>query len=142
MKLQVQSLPLLSGLTIRRCCEQKYLNDNKDVLMPGWHVPTTAEWDNLSAAVGGSRVAGTKLKSSNGWSSGNGTDDFGFTVFPAGYRESSNFGGLGNISCFWTSVNSSSTLAYLRRFSTGAGMGSENFDKIFAYSVRLVKDSV
>lgn len=119
----------------------KYLNDNKDVLMPGWHVPTTAEWDNLAKAVGGSSVAGTKLKSSNGWSSGNGTDDFGFTVYPAGYRESSGFGGLGKSSCFWTSVDSSGTLAYLRLFSTGASMSSENFNKIGAYSVRLVKDS-
>ena len=69
----------------------KHLNDNRELLMNGWHVPTTAEWDALANAVGGTSVAGSKLKSSTGWSSGNGTDDFGFAAFPAGRRTSGSF---------------------------------------------------
>src|SRR5574344_2402265 len=49
----------------------------------GWHIPTSAEWTTLENAVGGSSTAGTKLKSTSGWSnSGNGTDTYGFSALP------------------------------------------------------------
>ena len=119
----------------------KYLDDNRDVLMPGWHVPTYVEWDNLKNAVGGSSVAGTKLKSSIGWSSGNGTDDFDFTVFPAGNRSSGVFESIGSGSIFWTISEYSSSKAMSRIFNTQASMNSNNHDKhLLGCSVRLVKD--
>ena len=49
----------------------------------GWHLPTAAEWDTLAATVGGTSTGGTKLKSTYGWTEGNGTDDYGFAAFPA-----------------------------------------------------------
>lgn len=106
----------------------------------GWHLPTTAEWDDLANAVGGTSVAGTKLKSTTGWSSGNGTDDYGFTVFPAGYGEAGSFGNLGSRARIWTATETSSTKAYLCLFGTGASMYSVNDLKTFGFSVRLVKD--
>lgn len=120
----------------------KHLNDNRATLIPGWHVPTVAEWDALATAVGGASTAGTKLKSTTGWSSGNGTDDYGFSVFPAGFRNKDSFFSVGNNTSFWTATEYSSTIAYYRRFSTGASMSSNNYDKTeYAISVRLVKDS-
>lgn len=120
----------------------KHLNDNRATLMPGWHVPTIDEWDSLMSAVGGISVAGTKLKSASGWNSGNGSDDFGFSVFPAGRRLSGSFNNLGSNAYFWTATEYSSTLAYNRRFSTGASVDSNYNDKTYsAYSVRLVKDT-
>lgn len=120
----------------------KHLNDNRVTLMPGWHVPTTGEWDALANAVGGSGGAGTKLKANSGWNSGNGSDDFGFSVFPAGCRASGSFRYLGSYASFCTATESSSTNAYYRDFSAGASMGSNNNNKTDnAYSVRLVKDS-
>lgn len=109
--------------------------------IPGWHLPTKAEWDTLANAVGGTSVAGTKLKSTTGWSSGNGTDDYGFTVFPAGYEEAGSFGDLGSRARIWTATESSAAKAYLCFFSTGASMYSINDLKTFGFSVRLVKDS-
>ena len=110
--------------------------------MNGWHVPTTAEWDALANAVGGTGVAGSKLKSSTGWSSGNGTDDFGFAAFPAGNRLSGSFYYLDSRAYFWTATENSSTDAYYRNFGTGASMGSSYNNKTYgAFSVRLVKDS-
>lgn len=118
----------------------KYLEDNKSSLIPGWHVPTKAEWDALATAVGGTSVAGTKLKSTTDWSSGAGTDDYGFSVFPAG-DYSGSFYGLGSYARFWTATERNSSRSYGRNFSTGASMSSDDYTKDSQYSVRLVKDS-
>ena len=125
----------------------KLLNDNRDSLIPGWHVPTSAEWDALANAVGGSGVVGTRLKAIDGaadgsWPTGwNGTDDYGFAAFPAGGRGSGSFYNLDNNAAFWTANEYSSSYAYFRGFDAGASIGSGNISKTRAYSVRLVKDS-
>ena len=119
----------------------KHLIDNAATIIPGWHVPTTSEWDALATAVGGSSTAGTKLKSTTGWSSGNGDGSYGFAAFPAGGRNSGSFYSLGSSARFWTANEYSSTYAYRRSFNTGASMGSDFSNKSSAYSVRLVKDS-
>lgn len=107
----------------------------------GWHLPTGAEWDTLSNTVGSS-TAGTKLKSTYGWSSGNGTDDYGFAVFPAGYWYGGSITGLRDGGYFWTSTEVSSNRASYRYFNTGATMNSNPRDKTsYAFSVRLIKDS-
>lgn len=118
----------------------KYLEDNKSSLIPGWHVPTTAEWDALATAVGGTSVAGTKLKSTTDWSSGAGTDDYGFSALPAG-RYSGYFDKLDSIAFFWTVTENTGSIAYDRFFDTGARMNSGAHDKFYQYSVRLVKDT-
>ena len=126
----------------------KFLNDNRGSLIPGWHVPTNSEWDALANAVGGTGVAGTRLKAIDGaadgsWPTGwNGTDDYGFAALPAGRRYSGSFNDVGSNANFWTVTSSSSTGAYYRKFDTGASMDSSNSNKTnFAFSVRLVKDS-
>lgn len=119
----------------------KHLIDNAATIIPGWHVPTTSEWDALATAVGGSSTAGTKLKSTTGWSSGDGDGSYGFAAFPAGYRSSGSFYYLGNYAYFWTANEYSSTNAYYRSFTTGASMYSYYNYKTDASSVRLVKDS-
>lgn len=123
------------------------LNDNKSELIPGWHVPTKDEWNVLANSVGGTGVAGTRLKAINGaangsWPTGwNGTDEFGFTVFPAGRRFSGSFFDVGGYANFWTDSESSSSNAYQCFFNAGASMGTgSSSGKDFAYSVRLVKD--
>lgn len=118
----------------------KHLQDNRSTLIPGWHVPSTAEWDALATAVGGSSIAGTKLKSTTGWSSGNGDGSYEFEAFPAGYYYGS-FNDVGSNATFWTSSESSGSNAYYRRFSTSAPMDSSLNSKYRQYSVRLVKDA-
>jgi uncharacterized protein (TIGR02145 family) len=93
--------------------------------------------------VGGTDVAGTKLKASGvSWaSSWGGTDDYGFAALPAGSRYSA-FNAVGSYALFWTATESSSyDSAYSRYFDTGASMNSRNDYKTDAYSVRLVKDA-
>ena len=107
----------------------------------GWHLPTMSEWDALASAVGGRSTAGTKLKSSYGWNSGNGTDDYYFAAFPAGSWRSGSFHSLGSYANFWTSNERSSSNAYRRFFDTGAPILSGYYNKTDAYPVRLIKDS-
>lgn len=108
----------------------------------GWHLPTIAEWDFLAANAGGREVCGNKLKAVSGWDDdGNGTDDFGFSAFPAGYYSGS-FYGVGSTAYFRTATENSSSYAYYRFFGTGASMDSNYSNKTYnAFSVRLVKDS-
>ena len=119
----------------------KYLEDHKSVIIPGWHVPTTTEWDALATSVGGSSTAGTKLKSTTGWSSGNGDGSYAFAAFPAGIQDSGSFSYLGSYARFWTATEYSASNAYTRSFNTGASFTSSNYNKSRGLSVRLVKDS-
>ena len=120
----------------------KLLNDKRSELIPGWHVPTTSEWDALASAVGGTVVAGTRLKAANvSWAtSWGGTDDYGFGILPAGYY----YGGFRYVESrtfFWTSTEYSSSNAYYLDFDTSSSMSSYNHNKYNGCSVRLVKDS-
>lgn len=125
----------------------KALNDNRETLCPGWHVPTNYEWTALVNTIGGTSTAGTKLKALNnsvisGWPSGwNGADNYGFAALPTGGRASNSFANLGSAANFWTVTEATANAAYRRRIDTGASINTDGFDKTnFAFSVRLVKD--
>lgn len=119
----------------------KYLEDHKSELMPGWHVPTDADFNALFNAVGGTAVAGKKLKSTTGWSSGNGDGSYGFEAFPAGSQDSGSFGYKGRYTGFWTSTEHSASTAANYNFNTTSTTYMYNNDKSYCCSLRLVKDS-
>lgn len=112
--------------------------------IPGWHLPTRSEWDTLAATVGGNSIAGTKLKSTYGWESdGNGTDDYGFSAFPAGIRLRNSFYYLGTRTSFWSANEyqpSSSTAYSYDYINTSNAQSSGLSAKRYNLSVRLVKD--
>lgn len=60
------------------------VTDSRGLCPKGWHIPSIQEWQILQDFLGGFKVAGDKLKSTQIW---NGTDAFGFSALPAGYRE-------------------------------------------------------
>ena len=80
----------------------------RGVCPDGWYLPSEADFAALIKAVGGEKGAGTKLKSTSGWSdkdgkSGNGTDAFGFSALPAGIGNPDYYGkGLNTF--FWGST--------------------------------------
>ena len=71
----------------------------------GWHVPNVDEFNTLLENIGGSSVAGLKLKSTSGWNSnGNGLDEYGFTALPAGTFDGHwTYNNLLNKTNFWSS---------------------------------------
>lgn len=121
----------------------KLLNDNRNELVPGWHVPTYDEWVALANSVGGTSTAGTRLKAANvSWAtSWGGTDDYGFAILPAGNYNGS-FRSVGSGSRFWTITKSDSSGSdYQVDFGMYASLIQAQNDKYHGCSVRLVKDS-
>ncbi len=110
----------------------------------GWHLPTYDEWQTLFKAVGGSSAAGKALKSGSGWyGNGNGTDTYGFSALPAGYRYGGgNFSGAGYDASFWSASEYYSYNAYVMYLD----YDDENADmdyghKYYGYSVRCLQGS-
>ncbi|MDR0331032.1 MAG: fibrobacter succinogenes major paralogous domain-containing protein, partial [Chitinispirillales bacterium] len=117
----------------------------------GWHLPSQAEWDGLVEAVGGEEAAGKRLKSKTGWvdASGGGTDDYGFSALPGGYRGygghryygvgSFNDAGYGGL--WWSAAESGAHYARYRNMYGNSGQADEGSGgKGDGFSVRCVKD--
>ncbi|MCQ2286919.1 MAG: hypothetical protein MJZ76_08610 [Bacteroidales bacterium] len=76
--------------------------ENGGICPVGWRLPSVEDWEKLAAYIGRSG-AGIKLKSRNGWiNDGYGTDEYDFSVVPAGYREKRKYKGEGFVATFWT----------------------------------------
>lgn len=63
-----------------------YTWDEAESICPdGWHLPSENEFKTLINFVGGAEAANIKLRSSSDWNDNEtGTDDFGFSLLPAG----------------------------------------------------------
>lgn len=112
----------------------------------GWRVPTNSDWEILENTAGGRFVAGEKLKSVFGWpdgENGNGTDVFGFSAQPGGFRQSwvSPCYGKGVIGYYWSSTSKQSRTSYAINFSSGAPETMmDGYELGGGFSVRLVRD--
>jgi uncharacterized protein (TIGR02145 family) len=102
-------------------CSSQINAKHRGICPSGWHIPSDAEWDVLMTAVGGSSIAGTKLKATSGWNSGsNGTNEFGFAALPGGYGDSDgSFDGVGYGSFWWSASEGISNRAYNRDMDYG-----------------------
>ena len=112
----------------------------------GWHVPTDGEWTALEdyiTAVGFNGTEGTALKSTSAWSSGNGTDDFGFSALPGGFRFYGNgsFSDAGYVG-FWWSSSPSGGNAWTRSVSFHTPDFLRNLNPPrYGFSVRCLRDA-
>jgi len=129
------------------------VSDSRNMAPWGWHVPTDAEWTNLTTFLGES-VAGLKLRETGTahWFDTNtyATNSSGFTALPGGQRDgfglfdSGPFNGLGTMDFWWSSTAYNATDAwarYVSYYSSSVGRDNgNNFNKVRGYSVRCVKD--
>ncbi|MDY6388534.1 MAG: fibrobacter succinogenes major paralogous domain-containing protein [Fibrobacter sp.] len=109
----------------------------------GWHLPTMAEFSVLFSTVGGSSSAGRALKSAFDWEDdGNGSDAFGFSAVPAGYRNNDGkYSRKGAGAYFWSAIKEDIFFANFVRlyyYSNDVYMASDS--KASAFSVRCVRD--
>jgi uncharacterized protein (TIGR02145 family) len=117
--------------------------DPRGLAPDGWHVPTDAEWSELTKNSGGQEMSGQFLKSTTGWErKGNGTDYYGFSIFPAGdCSKFMNFNGLGEYTYFWTSSEEYVYYAWARYFNCANSITTRiPIDKQFGFSVRCIKN--
>lgn len=122
------------------------LIQNAPQLIPGWHVATKTEWEDLFTAMGGTSVAGNRLKAldnsvTSDWPSGwNGTEDIGFNLLPSGYYWQYDGAWQGNQYRAWTGTESGSR-AYYKEVRQDGSIYQGDAAKRDLCSIRLVKDS-
>ncbi|MDD5696281.1 MAG: FISUMP domain-containing protein [Bacteroidales bacterium] len=130
----------------------------RGICPPGWHLPTDEEWKVLEGAVdrqygigdpewdlgGGYRGfdAGTNLKTTSGWNAnGNGTELFGFSGLPGGFRDfHGDFYNIGSYGGWWSSTESSDLAWYRGLYFSFPGVLRYNDDKRNGFSVRCLRD--
>ncbi|MDP8315349.1 MAG: FISUMP domain-containing protein [Candidatus Celaenobacter antarcticus] len=126
-------------------------DDSRGLAPEGWHVPTDDEWQILVNYLGGSSVAGGKMKSTGTIEGGDGlwyepntgaTNASGFTALPGGYRYYGGYYyGMGGNGYFWSSTENSSNLAwYLALHYSYTTICRSYYDKHYGMSVRCVRD--
>ena len=127
------------------------VNDPRGLAPIGWHVPSDSEWTVLETCLGGSDIAGGKLKitgtieGDNGlWSSPNtgATNSSGFFGNPGGYRYSNgNYYYVNYNGDWWSSTEDDIIYAWGRDMGYGnANMFRISDNKVDGFSVRCVKD--
>ena len=126
------------------------VNDARGLAPAGWRVPTDTDWQKLIDYLGGSSVAGGKLKETGTahWNSPNtgATNKSGFKALPGGmrYGYAGNFFSIGGEGLWWSAREGSSSHAWSRRLSYD-NSGISRYDGYFgskqnAFSVRCIRD--
>ena len=112
----------------------------------GWHLPSESEFKALLSSVDKSKSA-KELKTTTGWyddgENGNGTDKYGFSALPSGYKNFASFSNLGGITVFWSSTEDGSKKALSLSFyynEDKAFVSSWQRQIDYGYSVRCLKD--
>ena len=130
----------------------------------GWHVPSDAEWTQLTNYVSSqsqylcgstSTFIAKALSSTTGWTSDSGTctvgntqsnnNKTGFNAMPAGAQYDSNSQYFGTYAMFWSSTEASSENAWRRYIgntlaAVNGGSWGANYYKYNGHSVRCLKD--
>jgi len=94
--------------------------DSRGLAPIGWHVASMDEWQTLVDSLGGSGIAGGKLKKTGitQWNSPNtgATNEIGFTALPGGHRNfTGRFWYVGQEAYFWTTAELDPDYAWCRK---------------------------
>lgn len=111
----------------------------------GWHLPSDAEWLQMTNYVDTSFAGGKlKEKGTTHWNRPNtgATNKTGFTARAGGYRkEDGSFVSMGEDSDFWSATEYNTSYAWFRNIHFNeSDVGRNNFNKEIGFSIRCVKD--
>ena len=120
--------------------------DSRKLAPDGWHVPDDGDWQTLIDYLGGSSVAGSKMKEAGTahWNSPNtgATNESGFAALPGGKRtREGDYIEKSSYAHFWSATENNSTASifrYLRYDISGVERGATY--KLCGYSIRCVKN--
>jgi uncharacterized protein (TIGR02145 family) len=125
---------------------------HKGICPEGWHIPGRSDWRalmfidpkcNSTSVVCRDNVAGAALKAKSGWSSGAGTDEFGFSALPGGGRISAggDFLSINEAGYWWTASDALGSDAWYYRMKYDEREAYEGSGpKVREFSVRCVQD--
>ncbi len=131
-----------------------YVVETDKVCPSGWHVPSDSDWQLLEVYLGmdpdiadnhgliGSNE-GAMLKTTSGWySDGNGTNEYNFSAYPSGIRNSTDgtFSKKGLLCSWWSSSKSGSSAYYYALDYRYTSIYRYYMNKFKGYSIRCVKD--
>ena len=129
--------------------------DSRKICPTGYHVPTDSDWnilvkfidsgaDTSSISSTQSTSAGTKLKKNDAlWTTNTGTNDFGFSALPGGFRAGNgSFNNITNYAFFFSATENGPSNAITRslNFSNGDVVRYNSVSKSFGESVRCLRD--
>lgn len=140
----VATANLLANYTTYGVLYNWFAVNSGDICPSGWHIATDAEWAELTDFLGGSSLAGGKLKETgtSHWNGSNtgATNETGFTALPGGLRVFINevFHYIGDYGVWWCAAENSIWGWAMNYDDSGVSRGS--YDKRFGLSVRCVKD--
>ena len=121
------------------------INDPRGIALPGYYLPTDADWTILTNYLGGDTVAGGKMKEvgTTHWLAPNtsATNSSRFTGLPGGYRnENGTYSNIGNFGQWWSSTEYNTSNAWMIYLSYAGGVAPIDVnEKTFGLSVRLIK---
>jgi uncharacterized protein (TIGR02145 family) len=123
--------------------------DNRRLCPAGWHIPSGGEWSTLIDYLGGTGVAGGKMKETGTmhWTSPNNgaTNESGFTGLPGGFRDpdQGEYHDLGTSANFWSSTEDNLWCGYcairIVIFTDNSGLNYDNNKRSYGYSVRCIQ---
>jgi uncharacterized protein (TIGR02145 family) len=122
------------------------VNDPRGLAPQGWHIPTDAEWTTLTNCLGGTSIAGGKMKEvgTTHWNAPNtnATNISGFKGLPGGNRGNDGnhyfINGYGN---WWSSTLHTTNHPWSRALAyNNAIVGINDLDSNYGFSIRCVKD--
>lgn len=121
------------------------VSDPRNVCPIGWHVPTDTEFTTLSNFLGGTNVAGGKMKTFDQYLMPNtgATNISGFSALPAGYFQTSgvNWSWLTYQAYFWTATENNTTHSWFYQLNhSNAILNRAYLDKHDGMSVRCIKN--
>ena len=129
------------------------VDDERGICPAGWHVPTEEEYTSLTDYLGGTSVAGGKMKEctegscpeSEYWYSPNAgaTNESGFTGLPGGHRNNveGDYHWIGYNAYLWSSTDYNNYATWYRRlYNMNSEIERALFYKSYGLSVRCIKD--
>lgn|GEM_PF-2239080 len=117
--------------------------DNRSLCPTGWHVATHAEWTAMTTYLGGTGIAGGKIKSALLFAPPNvaATNISGFSATPGGFRMwDGNYSSLSERGYWWTSTLDGTNAWYRTVGYSDPQVEVYSIGPDFGFSVRCVKD--
>ena len=124
------------------------VTDPRGLAPEGWHVPSDAEWTVLENCLGGTSIAGGKLKEvgNSHWQGTNvASNSSGFTGLPGGWRENNGsstvtFNSIGGLGYWWSKTFGNGFVSWGRQLSLAQNIYRPAVWNPSGLSVRCLKD--